>query len=172
MSDINSLANAPESLDRLITAAGDALTDQMVERLTGTVGNGLELLDRLNDDDTREAVHSLLDELTVLHRTGGLTAAFELIRLLNAIRDAMTDGMVERLAGFMEHMVTNLANEEIADLAHTAKEAVNGAIRDSSDYAAPGGIMATVKMLGDPETQASIIFLRSLADNLRKSEPG
>ena len=170
MSDINSLPNAPEGLDRLITAAGDALTDQMGERLTATLGNGLELLDRLNEEDTRDAVHSLLDELTVLHRTGDLTGTFELIHLLGAIRNAMTDGMVERLAGFMEHMVSNLANEEIADLAHTAKEAVNGAIRDSADYTAPGGVMATLKMLGDPETQSSIVFLRTLADNLRKSD--
>ncbi len=172
MNDASDRPNAPEGLDRLITAAGDALTDQMVERLTATMGNGLELLDRLNDEDTREAVHSLLDELTVLHRTGGLTATFELIHLLGAMRNALTDGMVERLAGFVEHLVTNLANEEVADLAHAAKEAVNDAIQESSGYAAPGGIMATLKLLGDPETQASIVFLRSVADNLRKSELG
>jgi uncharacterized protein YjgD (DUF1641 family) len=169
MNDISSHPNAPESLDRLITAAGDALTDQMVERLTATMGNGLELLDRLNDDDTRDAVHSLIDELTTLHRTGGLTATFEVLHFVNAIRNALTDSMIERLALFAEHLVTNLANEEVADLAHSAKEAVNDAIRESSNYEAPGGMMATLKMLGDPETQASIVFLRSVADNLRKS---
>ncbi len=171
---MNELSNRPdaESLDRLVTAATDALTDQMVERLTGTVGNGLELLDRLNDDDTREAVHTLLDELTDLHRVGGLTATFELIHLLGAVRNALTDSMVERLAMFMEHMLANLANEEVADLAHTAKEAVHEAVRDSSNYAAPGGIMATLKMLGDPETQASIVFLRSFATRLRQGEDG
>ncbi|MBT3627695.1 MAG: hypothetical protein HOM52_13495 [Rhodospirillaceae bacterium] len=172
MSDIDSRPNAPEELDRLIAAAGDAMTDQMVGRLSATLGNGMELLDRLNDEDTRDAVHSLLDELTALHRTGGLKATFELIHMISAMRNAMTDSMVERLAQFVEHMLTNLANEEIADLAHAAKEAVNEAVRESADYQAPGGIMATLKMLGDPKTQSSIVFLRTLAENLRKSELG
>ena len=172
MSDIDSRPNAPEELDRLIAAAGDAMTDQMVGRLSATLGNGMELLDRLNDEDTRDAVHSLLDELTALHRTGGLKATFELIHMISAMRNAMTDSMVERLAQFVEHMLTNLANEEIADLAHAAKEAVNEAVRESADYQAPGGSMATLKMLGDPKTQSSIVFLRTLAENLRKSELG
>ncbi len=172
MSDIDSRANAPEELNRLIEAAGNAMTDQMVGRLSETLGNGMEVLDRLNDEDTRAAVHSLLDELTVMHRTGSLAATFELIHLLAAMRNAMTDSMVERLSIFVEHMMTNLANEEVADLAHAAKEAVNEAVRESADYKAPGGIMATLKMLGDPKTQASIVFLRTLAENLRKSELG
>lgn len=172
MNEISNRPEAVEGLDRLVTAAGEALTDQMVERLTATMGNGLELLDRLNDEDTREAVHSLIDKLTVLHRTGGLTTAFELLQFLNALRDVLTDSMVERLALFMEHMVSNLANEEVADLAHAASEAVNSAVRESADYTAPGGIMTTLKLLGDPETQASIVFLRAVADNLRKSGLG
>ncbi len=172
MSEIDRRANAPEELDRLIAAASEAMTDQMLGRLTETLGNGMELLDRLNDEDTRSAVHSLLDELTVLHRTGGLTATFELLHMLAALRNAMSDSMVERLSIFVEHMMTNLANEEVADLAHATKEAVNEAVRESADYAAPGGIMATIKMLGDPKTQASIVFLRTLAENLRKSELG
>ncbi len=172
MSEIDSRLNAPEKIDHLIAAAGDAMTDQMVGRLSTTLGNGMELLDRLNDEDTRDAVHSLLDELTVLHRTGGLKATFELLHMVSAMRNAMTDSMVERLAQFVEHMMTNLANEEVADMAHAAKEAVNEAVRELADYNAPGGIMATLKMLGDPKTQASIVFLRTLAENLRKSELG
>ncbi|MDP6817766.1 MAG: hypothetical protein QF449_06955 [Alphaproteobacteria bacterium] len=172
MSEIDRRANAPEELNRLIAAASDAMTDQMLGRLTDTLGNGMELLDRLNDEDTRSAVHSLLDELTVLHRTGGLTATFELLHMLAALRNAMSDSMVERLSIFVEHMMTNLANEEVADLAHAAKEAVNEAVRESSDYTAPGGFMATLKLLGDPKTQASIVFLRTFAENLRKSELG
>ncbi len=76
----------------LIQGLSDALTDGMVERLVTTMGNGLELLDKFNDEDTRDALDSLIDQLTMLHRSGGLVSLFETIHMINAMRNAMTDG--------------------------------------------------------------------------------
>ena len=70
MSDAT-LSNAPMGeAERLVRAASDALTDSMVERLTTTASNALEIVDRLNDDATREAIHSALDKVTELHQVG------------------------------------------------------------------------------------------------------
>ena len=56
MDDMTNQAPMDE-MARLSLAAREALTDGMVERLTTMGGNGLELLDRLNDPDTSAAVH-------------------------------------------------------------------------------------------------------------------
>jgi len=114
------MTNAAGEAERLFMAVSDALSDQMVERLATTAGNALEVVDKLNDEDTKDAVLTVLDELTALHRCGGLTKGFELIHMVNAIRNAMTDQMVERLVGYAEHLVSNLATEEMADLASDA----------------------------------------------------
>lgn len=98
-------------------AATAALTDAMVERLVTTASTGLEVLDRLNDPETRSAVHRLIDGLTILHSTGGLDTPFELATMVQAARSAATDDMVERLYHFLETMVSNLATLEVAELA-------------------------------------------------------
>jgi uncharacterized protein YjgD (DUF1641 family) len=164
------LGNAANEAERLFTAVSDALSDQMVERLATTAGNALEIVDKLNDEDTRDAILTLIDELTALHRSGGLIKAFEMIHMINAIRNAMTDQMVERLAGFLEHMMTNLATEEMADLAHDAQVALRDARDESANDDGRGGLMSAVRLLSQPETQKSLKFLLSFAEKLRNGD--
>jgi uncharacterized protein YjgD (DUF1641 family) len=166
------MSNAPSEVERLFGAISDALSDQMVERLAITAGNALEVVDKLNDEDTKDAVLTVLDELTSLHKAGGLTKGFELIHMINAIRNAMTDQMVERVAGYVEHMVTNLATEDMADLAHDAQVALSDAREESAGDDGAGGLMAAVRLLSQPETQRSLKFLTSFADKLRRSDAG
>jgi len=153
---------------RGIQGVTDALSDQMVERLATAAGNVAEIADRLNEPDTRDAVHTLLDELTRLHNAGGLVSMFELVHMINAARNAMTDGIVERLAGFTEHMVTNVANEETADLFQTFHAALAEAQQKSAAQAAPGGIMSAMRLLSAPETQRSLQFLLAFAQGLQQ----
>jgi uncharacterized protein YjgD (DUF1641 family) len=80
--------------------------------------------------------------------------------------------MVERLALFVEQMVNNLANEEVAELAHAATDAVHSSIDEMASYQAPGGMMATLKMLGEPETQASLRFLITVAGKMKEKGAG
>ncbi len=161
---------ATASAEALMKVMSDSLTDQMVERLTTTVGNALEVLDRLNDDHTREAVHSLFDELTKLHRAGGLVPLFELINMVNAIRNAMTDSMVERLAIFVESMVTNMANEDMADLVGRTHLALMEAQDEMASSKSQGGLMASLRLLSAPETQSALRFLVSVSKHLQTDE--
>ena len=156
-----------QELGRGVQCATDALTDQMVERLAISASNVAEIADRLNDPDTRDAVHTLLDELTRLHRSGGLVSLFEVAHLLNVARNAMTDGMVERLASFAEHMVTNVANEETADLFQTFATALFDAQDRVKDQPARGGLLSAMRLLSAPETQASLNFLLAFAEGLK-----
>ncbi|MCB1492628.1 MAG: hypothetical protein KDJ77_12680, partial [Rhodobiaceae bacterium] len=117
MDDTN-LPNEPlDEMERLTLAAREALTDSMVERLAITGAAAFELVDRMNDPDTSEAVHKLIDRLTDMHKTGALDTLFDTVMLLHGARNALTDNMVERLFTFFEQMITTVGNEAMGELA-------------------------------------------------------
>jgi uncharacterized protein YjgD (DUF1641 family) len=160
--------NAPASeTERLVGVISDALTDSMIERASVTLGNVLEVADHISEPDTLAAIHCVLDEITTLHRTGGLTTLFELIHYFNAMRNATTDSIVERGAVFIEHMINNLATEEIASLASSATEAMQEAAKETAETRHSGGVFSTLGMLSKPETQASLHFLLTFATKLQ-----
>jgi uncharacterized protein YjgD (DUF1641 family) len=149
---------------RLAQAASDAMTDGMVERLSDTAANSLDVVDRLNDEDTREAIHALLDGVTQMHRSGSMETVFELVGMLHGARSAMTDSMVERMFIFVEHMMNNLANEEIAAMAHNARRAMEEAVDVTHEKGkAKGGMISTISMLSKPETQQALQFVLAFA---------
>ncbi|TCS60621.1 DUF1641 domain-containing protein [Varunaivibrio sulfuroxidans] len=160
--------NDPDGPLRLIQAAQDSLSDTMVERLAITGSNVLEVVDKLNDEDTKDAVIALIEGVGEMHRSGAMTTLFDLVALLHGARAAMTDSMVERLFVFVEHMMTNLATEEIATLAHNAKEAMQEAADELATRPSEGGMLATVRMLSKPETQRALTFLLGFACKMQK----
>jgi len=154
-------------MQRLFGVVTDSLTDGMVERAASTAGNLLEVADHISEPDTLAAIHCVLDELTTLHKTGGLNSLFDLVHLFNALKNATTDGIVERGAIFIEHMINNLATEEIANLASNATEAMHEAAEEAARTKHSGGLFATLAMLKKPETQASLHFLLTFAHKLQ-----
>lgn len=168
MTTQTALPNREEEIQRLFTAASEALTDQMVERLSTTGSNTLEVVDRLNDEDTRDAVLSFLDQLTALHRAGGLVPLFETIHMVNAVRNALTDPMIERLTIFLEHVVNILSTEAIADLAQDSCIALRTARAEMEGAQPSGGLLATLRLLSQPETQRSLQFLLAFAGTLQR----
>jgi len=163
------ISNQPiDEMMRLNLAAREALTDNMVERLATLGGNALELLDRLNEPATSEAVHSLIDRLTDLHKVGALDTLFDMVTLLHAARNAATDNIVERLFMFVEHMVNTVGNESMGELAGNAREALEEAAEETAKVAPRGGALATLSLLSKPEAQRSLAFLLSFSDKLQQ----
>ena len=158
---------------RVAQAAQEALTDTMVERLSITGANAMEVLDRLNDEETRDAVTFLIDKVTDLHRIGALQTLFEAVTTLHGARSALTDNMVERLFIFVEHMINNLANEEVAAMAHNARMAMDEAVDEIRARPQPGGgLMSTLKMLSRPESARAMQFLLAFACKLQAHSVG
>ena len=153
---------------RLAQAAQDALTDSMVERLSVTGANALEVVDRLNEEETRDAILTLIDKVTEMHRTGALDTLFQLLGLVHGARSALTDSMVERICMFGETMIDNLANEEVAAMAHNARCAMEEAIDETASRPKPGGgLLSTISMLSKPETQQALQFMLAFACHMR-----
>jgi uncharacterized protein YjgD (DUF1641 family) len=153
---------------RLILAAREAMTDSMVERIAETGSNALEVLDRLNDETTRDAIHRALDRLTELHRIGALDTLFDLVAIMHASRSASTDNIVDRLFAFFEQMVNTLGSDNLSRLAEGATIAMEDAVKETADAKPKGGLLSTISLLSKPESQKSMLFLLSLSANLQK----
>jgi uncharacterized protein YjgD (DUF1641 family) len=168
MNDIP-LSNQPaDDIERLTVAMREALTDSMVERLAVTGASAFELVDRLNEESTKEAVHSLLDRLTELHKVGALDTLFEMVLLIHAARAASTDNIVERMFTFFEQMINTVGNEAMGTLAENTREALEEAAEETAKSAPKGGLMATASMLSKPETQRSLAFLLNFSEKLQQ----
>ena len=163
------LTNMPEDeIARLILAAREAMTDSIVDRLAVTGSNALEVLDRINNEETRDAIHAALDRLTELHRIGALDTLFDLVAIIHASKSASTDNIVDRLFAFFEQMVNTLGSDNLARLAEGATGAMEDAVRETADAKPSGGMLSTLSLLSKPESQKSMMFLLSLSKNLQK----
>lgn len=168
MTDMPQINSSMADVSRLVQGATDAMSDSMVERLVSTVGNGLEVVDKLNEPDIKEAISSLLDALGTMHRTGVLQTVIDIVFMLHAARAACNDAMIERFFVFIEHMWNNLGTEELATLAHEAKGAMEDALDHCNIPGGGGGLLGTMKMLSKPETQDAMRFLLAFSCSLRK----
>ena len=172
MTEEAALTNQPDDLQaevmRFIDASRAALTDSMVERLAIAGSNAFEVADRLNNEDTKDAVITIIDKLTDLHRCGALETMFDLVFAVHSARQAATDNIVERLFSFAEHMVSTVANEEVATLAYNARRAMEEAMEETAAAPPAGGLMATLSMLKKPETQEALQFMLRFGTQLRK----
>jgi len=169
------MSTTAENLDgaqdvlQLATALREALTDSMVERLTDTAANTLEVVNKLNDPDTQEAVIHLIDRLTELKQSGALDTLFDLVQLIHGSRMALTDSMVDRLFSFIEHMINNMGTEEMATLVNNTSCAMTEAAEETMDQKPSGGLFSTLSMLSKPETQKTLQFLLAFGGKLQQS---
>jgi uncharacterized protein YjgD (DUF1641 family) len=168
MNDTRLSNEPPAEIARLVQAAQEALTDGMVERLATSGANVLELLDRFNDERTRDAVHAAIDRVTQLHKAGALDTLFDLIMLVHAARNAATDSIVERLFAFLEQMLNTVGTEAMGSLAENARLSLEEAAAESARAAPRGGALAALALIAKPETQRSLAFLLDFADRLQR----
>ena len=144
----------------------------MVERIATTGANALELLDRLNDEQTSAAVHTVLDRLTEVHKLGALDTLFDLVTLLHAARNAATDNILERLFTFFEQMINTVGNEEMGMLAGNARTALEEAAEETAKIPIRRGVMPMLSMLSKPEAQRSLAFLLAFSAKLQQRTTG
>lgn len=88
-------ADEVSELDRLLASARDSLTDDIVTRVSATLGGGLDLLDRVN----RSGLERALPAITELVDNGDLQRMVELARLVASAQDSLSDDIVCRLSG-------------------------------------------------------------------------
>ena len=131
--DLNRLVK----LARVYSSAEDALTDEMIGRLTDTVGNGLSLLDRFSRGGAEHVV-KMLEEL-------------------------QGSGALERIATMLPKLESRLAMvQELLQSIDTAAAASRAAPASTGGF---GGMWA---LLRDPEAQDTLRFMLTIGKQLRK----
>jgi uncharacterized protein YjgD (DUF1641 family) len=184
-------------IERLVGAAQDALTDEMVSRLSATAAEGMDLLDKVN----RSNVAGALPALAQLVANGDLERLTALARTYGAAQDALTDEMVGRLAetvaeslsiidrlhragldrlvGALERLGSGGALDRLDDtvnrlasgleLLRRATGSMDAAAAEMrAGPAADGGIGGLWQLMRDRENQESLRFLLAIARELRK----
>lgn len=165
-------------LERLVAAARDSLTDEMVSRLSATAADGMDLLDKVN----RSNVAGALPALAQLVANGDLDRLVALARTYGAAQDSLTDEMVGRLAETLSESLSlmdrlNRAGldrlvgsiERLAVVLEQTMGALDAAKRDvAAGPPAAGGLGGLWQMMRDRETQESLRFLLAFAREFRR----
>lgn len=187
-------------LARVYAAGQDALTDEMVTRLTDAVGGGLALMDQVQRAGLERAIPALVE----LVDSGDLQRLVKLARVYSSAEDALTEEMVGRLAetigggmslldrlnrgggervvAMLERLENTGALERMAntvprllerlDQVHTMLECIEHAATESARTPhSTGGVGPLWRTMRDPETQDTLNFLMLLGKQLRTHCP-
>jgi uncharacterized protein YjgD (DUF1641 family) len=169
-----------EELERVVAAARDALTDDIVTRMSATLVQGLELLDRVN----RSGLDQALPVIARLAENGDLERLANVARVVAAMEDSLNEDIVVRLATTLTGLATladKLARNDgllkLVDLlgrddVHAAlgklADAVSKATTESvAQPPASGGIGALWQLATDPGTQEAIRVMALVGKHLR-----
>lgn len=169
-------------LARVLGAAEDAMSEEMVGRLAGTVTEGLDLLDRVN----RSGMTKALPAISALVENGDLDRIVQLARVVGSAEDALSDEMIGRVAGvfseglcLFDRLTRNGALAEVVDLLLRDEvrgvllrfgEALLAASEDFEREPAPtGGIGGLWKVMSQPGNQQALQFMGLFAKHLRGS---
>ena len=165
-------------LERLMASAQDALTDDMVTRLSANLSQGLDVLDRFNRSGIDRAIPALA-RLVDLERLVGLA------RLWGSIEDSLSDDIVSRLAlvvtelaslvdklarnqGF-QRLIDLLGQDDIQSTMVGMLGAVSAAKAESDSLPpAKGGIGGLWQIATDPGSQQVLRFMMLVCKNFNK----
>ena len=168
-------------LARVIGAAEDSMSDDIVKRLSETAVGGLDLLDRVN----RSGILKALPAITQLVENGDLDRLISLARFVAAMEDSLSDDIVRRVAivatelaslvdklarteGF-ERLIDILGREHVQNALDDMAEATCAAKAEAAQLPpSRGGVFGLWQMAKDPDTQDALRFMALVSKQLRK----
>jgi uncharacterized protein YjgD (DUF1641 family) len=166
-------------LESLVAAARDSMTDEMVSRLSATVAEGMDLLDKVN----RSGVAGALPAISQLVANGDLDRLVALARTYGAAQDAMTDEMVARLAetaaeslslidrmnrAGLDRLIGSI--ERLAVMLERTMGALDAASRElGAQPAAGGGFGGLWQLMRQPENQETLRFMLAFGRAFRNA---
>lgn len=183
-------------VDRVIAAARDSLTDEMIGRLAGSAAEALDIVDKAGRAGLTKAIPALAEMVN----NGDLERLSQVARVYHAAQDALTDEMIGRLAetlgesmslldrvnrsGFwrlvevMEKLESTGALERIATSLPMLVERLDmvaGMLHCMEDAAvtvkknpAAGGFGSMWSMMTNEKTARSLQFLVEMSDQMQE----
>ena len=182
--------------ERVLAAARDSLSDEMVARLAGTATDAMDLVDRVNSTGLYRAIPALAD----LVNNGDLDRLAKLARVYGSAEDALSDEMISRVAetaaegmslldrlnrGGAGRLVELLAHLEASGDLHRIAEAIPRLVdrldtlegmlhgfeaageATAKGARAAGGFGGLWSMMRDPDNQDALRFLINLGKEMQ-----
>jgi uncharacterized protein YjgD (DUF1641 family) len=167
-------------LARVLGGVSDAMSDDIVTRLSATAADGMDLLDRAN----RSGIARALPAIAALVENGDLDRLVALARVAGGVSDAMSDDIVTRLAetasnalvlidritrsGLADRLVALADQVERSNLLADLLQALERAAADDAGKPRPaGGIGGLWQVLREPETQAALRYAATTLGHFR-----
>lgn len=94
MNETTELRPIDIEVDRVVSAARDALSDEMVSRLAATLSDAVELMDQVNRARLARAIPALAEMVN----NGDVERLSQLARVYSAAQDSLSDEMITRLS--------------------------------------------------------------------------
>ena len=181
MTESQEAASIDNELEHLVASARDALTDDMVTRLSATTAHTLDLLDRFN----RSGIDRALPDIARLVENGDLERLVGLARLIGAMEDSLSDDIVNRLslvltelAALVDKLTRNegfhrlldlLARDDVQDSLASMLSAVAAAKGDAAQLPpAKGGFGGAWQLVTDKDTQEALRFMVLMSKEMNK----
>jgi hypothetical protein len=186
-------------IERVVAAARDALTDEMVGRLATTAGEAADLMDQVN----RAGLARAIPALAQMVHNGDLERLAQLARVYGSAEDALTDEMVgrltetvgnglslldrfsrggaDRIIAILEGLESSGALQQLSDAVPKLTERlarIQGMLAAIETAAAAtrqlppsrGGIGGLWQLMRDPDTQDTLRFLLAVGRQLRAGD--
>jgi len=161
---------------RLLGSAQDAVTDEMIGRLSETVSGGMTLIDQIN----RSGLDKVIPVLAQMVDNGDLERIAQMARLLGSAQDALTDEMVGRLTEMVSggmtlldqvnrHGAARLINiltrlETVEAMLEGVQEAAHAVEREPT----PAGLRGWWKMITDRDNRKVMQFFMAVGKELQR----
>jgi uncharacterized protein YjgD (DUF1641 family) len=167
-------------LERVVAAARDALTDDIVTRLSATLAQGVELLDRVN----RSGIDRALPTIARIAENGDIDRLANFARLVAAMEDSLNEDIIIRLGTTLTGLATladKLARNDGLlklidvlgrdDVQTALTKLVDAASKASTESAAQppaaGGLGTLWRLATDPGTQEALRVVAMIGKHLR-----
>jgi len=174
-------ASVNSELERLMASAQDALTDDMVTRLSANLSQSLDVLDRFN----RSGIDRAIPVLARLVENGDLERLVDLARLWGSVEDSLSDDIVSRLAlvvtelaSLVDKLARNQGFQRLIDLLGQADvqatmvgmlSAISAAKTESDSLPpAKGGLGGLWQIATDPGSQQVLRFMMLVCKHFNK----
>jgi hypothetical protein len=182
--------------ERVIAAARDSMTDEMVGRLAGSAAEALDLVDKAGRAGLSKAIPALAEMVN----NGDLERLAQLTRVYHAAQDALTDEMIGRLAEtfgeglslldrlnrsgiwrlveVLEHLESTGALERIAvtlpqllarlDMVAGLLGCLENAASKAQAQPVSGGFGSLWHIMTDEKTVRSLQFMQAMSEQLQE----
>ena len=150
-------------IKNVISFMSNSVTEKMVEHNAIMMGELLAIADEAADPCMLEAIR----ELKRLQKSGNLKTLSEASDMLAVISNAVTDTMVQRMASLMASFVEELASPHILDSMKGMTTCLSKTINEFATNPPKPGIKSLVALMREPEVQMGMMFMATLAKNMR-----